>query len=89
MRSYKSRSVFGISKHVFDVIKAILSDSEISIPASVMLNGQYGISDICMRIPVTINQGGLSKINEIELSDSELNSLRNSAKTIKSFLNHC
>ena len=89
LRFYKSRSVFGISKHVYDVIKSILYDKEISIPASVLLDGQYGISDICMGVPVTINQDGLSKINEIELSNSELNSLKNSAKIIKSFINQC
>ena len=89
LRAYKSRSVFGISKQVFDVIKSILDDKEISIPASVLLEGQYGISDLCMGVPVNINGDGLSKINEIEISESELNSLKNSAKTIQSFLKLC
>lgn len=86
LREYKSRSVFGISKHVFDILESITKNKKISIPASVLLNGQYGISDICLGVPTKISKNGLEEIIEIELSTLELEKLQNSAETIKKYV---
>lgn len=86
LRDYKARSVFGIAKNTFDVVDAIIKDKQISIPASVLLDGQYGISDVCIGMPVKIRKEGIMSINEIELSDFELQSLKKSAKRIKEYL---
>lgn len=83
LREYKSRSVFGISKNVYDVINSIISDKEISIPASVLLKGEYGISDVCVGVPVRISKNGLLEIKEIQLSQKELESLQTSADIVK------
>ncbi len=48
LRKYKGPSVFGIAKNTVDVIKAIIKNDELSIPASVMLDGEYGLSDVCL-----------------------------------------
>lgn len=83
LRNYKSRSQFGIAKNTFDVIEAIIKNQEISIPASVMLDGEYGEKDVCMGVPVMINGDGLSKIQEIHLDKSEQNLFKLSADTIR------
>ncbi len=83
LRNYKSRSQFGIAKNTFDVIEAITKNQEISIPASVMLDGEYEEKDVCMGVPVTINENGISKIQEIDLDQSEQNLFKLSANTIR------
>ena len=86
LRNYKSRSQFGIAKNTFDVIESILKNRELSIPASILLEGEFGEQGVCMGIPVTINQNGITKIQEIELSKSESESLKISAQSIRNYI---
>ncbi|MFB5604533.1 MAG: lactate dehydrogenase, partial [Candidatus Nitrosomaritimum aestuariumsis] len=68
----------------FDVIESILHKKEISIPASVVLDGEYGENDISMGVPVKIIQNGVSEIQKIDLDDTESSSLKKSAEKIRS-----
>ena len=60
-----------------------MKNQEISIPASVVLDGEYGEKDVCMGVPVTISAEGISKIQEIDLDQSEQNLFKLSANTIR------
>ena len=86
LREYKSRSVFGISKRTCDVIEAITNNSEINIPSSVLVNGEFGISDVCLGVPTTISKNGIMQIHEVNLTEEELEKLQNSANEIKNDL---
>ena len=83
LRNFKSRSQFGISKKTFDVIKSILQNKSISIPASVLLNGEYGEKNVCMGVPTTIESKGLSEIHKWEIDKLEKELLKLSAQTIR------
>jgi len=83
LRTFKSRSQFGIAKNTFDVINAILKKKEISIPASIVLDGEYGEHDVAMGVPVKIDQNGVSEIQKIKLDDTELSSLKKSSQKIR------
>lgn len=87
LRNFKSRSQFGIAKNTFDVIKSITSKKEISIPASILLKGEYDQSDVCMGVPVSITKDGVSQIQHIDLDKQEIESLNLSADTIRSNIN--
>ncbi len=83
LRILDSRSQFGIAKNTFDVIRSIIKKDELIIPASIVLNGEYGEKDISMGIPVKINKDGVKEIIEIKLNESESNLLKISAQTIR------
>jgi malate dehydrogenase len=83
LRNFKSRSQFGIAKNVFDVIESILHKREIFIPASVVLEGEYGEKDVSMGVPVKIDRNGVSEIQKIKLDDTESSSLKKSAEKIR------
>lgn len=81
-------SVFGISKIAYDMIDAILNEKEFSTSASVLFEGEYGISDVCMGVPLIIKKNETG-IQEIELERSEHDLLQNSAKFLrKQIMNH-
>jgi malate dehydrogenase len=86
LRKLKGPSIFGISKNTVDIMKAIIKDKELSVPASVLLNGEYGFSDVCLGVPVRINKKGVAKIQEINLSESEQESLNQSAHVVSKYL---
>lgn len=83
LKTFKEASVFGAAKNTFDIVKAIVHDEKMNIPASVFLEGEYDLSDICLGVPVTIGKGGISKIHTHSLERSELRSLNDSATVIK------
>jgi len=86
LRNFKSRSQFGIAKNTFDVINAILNDKKLEIPASVLLEGEFGEYDVSMGVPVIIDKNGISQIQEIDLSKSESDSLKASAQIIRNYI---
>ena len=83
LRHYKSRSQFGIAKNTYDIIKSIITNSTINVPASVILNGQYGLNNLAIGVPVKINKNGIEKIHEINLDENESKLLGQSARTIQ------
>lgn len=83
LRYYKGNSVFGIAKNTFDIIKSIVNDEPITISASVLLDGQYGLSDVCIGIPLAINKEGVTHVHQIEITQNEKESLHQSASSVK------
>ena len=65
------------------MVEAILMDSKRILPASVYLEGEYGINDIYMGALIKLGARGVEKIYEIGLSDDELTALRQSADVVK------
>jgi len=83
LRKFKEASVFGAAKNTFDIVNAIVRDEKLNVSASVLLDGEYGLSDVCLGVPTTIRKNGVAKIHEIDLENSELQSLHESARTIQ------
>ena len=67
---------------VSSLVHAIACDQKKIFPCSTMLEGEYGLNDICIGVPVVLGANGIEKIVEIRLSDSEMNSLKESAKSV-------
>ncbi len=53
------------------MVQAIACDQKKMFPCSVLLEGEYGLNDICIGAPVILGRNGIEKIVEIELSDAE------------------
>lgn len=53
------------------MVHAILNDQKKMIPCSLMLEGEYGLNDICFGVPAIIGRRGVEEIVEIELSEGE------------------
>ena len=87
LRSYKSRSQFGIAKNAFNVINAILNSKDLFVPASVVLQGEYDENDVAMGVPVIINQYGVSKIEDLKLDEFEFSLLKKSSQKLHDQIN--
>lgn len=87
LRDYKGHSVFGIAKNTFDIIQSIIKDKPLDVPASVLLDGQYGLYDVCIGVPITINKNGVAKLHQIEITQNEKESLSKSADAVKNNIN--
>jgi malate dehydrogenase len=68
---------------VSGLVQAIACDQKKIFPCSVLLDGQYGLSDLCIGVPVVLGANGIENIVEIKLSDSEKSHLHTSAEGVK------
>ncbi|MBL4652363.1 MAG: malate dehydrogenase, partial [Flavobacteriales bacterium] len=64
---------------VSELVRAIGQDSQKMFPCSAMLDGEYGLNDICIGVPCILGKNGIEKIIEIELSDAEKAKMTESA----------
>ena len=65
------------------LVDSILHDQKRIIPCSVMLDGEYGQSDICIGVPTIIGKNGWEKIMDLNLNDKESTSVQNSASAVR------
>jgi malate dehydrogenase len=63
--------------------EAIVRDQNRVFPVCVQLDGEYGISDCYMGVPVILGKNGIEKIIELDLNDEEMASLKNSEGHVK------
>ncbi len=68
---------------VSGLVQAIACDQKKIFPCSTLLEGEYGLNDICIGTPVVLGKDGIEKIVEIELSDAEKAKLTESAEGVK------
>ena len=64
------------------LVDSILNDKKKIIPCSVYLEGQYGLTDICIGVPCIIGKKGIEEIIDLDLNSSEKNKLNESANAI-------
>ena len=65
------------------LVNSILHDQKRIIPCSVMLDGEYNHSDICIGVPTIIGKNGWEKIMELNLNDKESASFEKSASAVR------
>lgn len=74
---------FAPSAAIVTMVKAIAKDEKRIIGASVYLNGEYGIEDICIGVPCRIGREGIEKIVELDLNKQEKEAFIRSAESIR------
>ena len=65
------------------LVQAIACDQKKIFPCSVLLDGEYGLRDLCIGVPVILGSNGIEKIVDIKLSASEMTHLQTSAEGVK------
>jgi malate dehydrogenase len=65
------------------MVECIVKDERRIFPCCAWLQGEYGMKDIYLGVPVMLGQGGIAKIIELDLNDAEKALLRSSADEVK------
>ncbi len=69
-----------------EMVEAIVKDSGRVLPCAARLEGEYGLSDLFIGVPVRLGRRGVEEIVEVELSDDERRLLDTSAEHVRSNL---
>ena len=67
----KGSAFYAPAASAIAMAESFLRDKKRVMPAAAHLNGQYGIKDLYVGVPVVIGAGGVERIVEIELNPSE------------------
>ena len=67
---------------VSGLVQAIACDQKKIFPCSVLLEGEYGLTDLCIGVPVVLGRSGIEKIVNIDLSEPEKAHLQESAAEV-------
>ena len=67
---------------VVDMVEAVLLDQNRVIACSAYLNGEFGLNDLYVGVPVKLGAGGVKSVLEIELTDNERAALQHSAGAV-------
>lgn len=82
----KGATFYAVSISVCHVCKCLLSGIDTTLTVSTMLNGEYGIKDVCLSLlNVLGNKGAHTKIM-LPLNDREITALRSSANVLKELI---
>jgi malate dehydrogenase len=65
-----------------EMVEALLTDQKRLVPCSVLLEGEYGMRDIFIGVPVVLGAGGVERIVKVTLSAEEQAALQKSGKDV-------
>lgn len=68
------------------MVEAIIRDQKRVFPVCAMLNGEYGMKDIYLGVPVVLGKNGIERIIEVQLDEEEKELLATSAKAVRSVM---
>ena len=67
----KTSAYYAPGAAVSKMVEAILKDKKLVVPCSVLLKGEYGLSDLCFGVPCKLGAAGIERIFEYKLNSEE------------------
>jgi len=77
---------FAPSAAVTQMVEAIIWDRKQILPCATYLDGEYGIKDTVISVPVKLGENGIEQIIELELNADERTALATSAGTVRELI---
>ncbi len=82
----KGATYNGIAVSAATLVESILTDAHTIRTCGAMLNGEYGMNDIVLNVPVSIGKDGIEKIVEAQLPEVEMEAMRKSEANVRMVL---
>ena len=79
----KGATNFAIAAALARIIEAVVRDQASVLTVSTLVEGHYGISDVCLSLPAVIDRSGIRRVLPIPLSEQEVERLRLSADAVR------
>lgn len=79
----KGGAGFAVGISIAEVIHAIALDRKRILPVASLVNGPYGIRDVCISVPTVLGRAGVENQLEIDLWPKEVSALQHSATVLR------
>jgi L-lactate dehydrogenase len=80
---YKGSTNFAIGLALVQIVSAIIRNQKSVLTVSTLLNGEYGLHDVCISVPCILSGHGVERIIEERLTEDELQALAHSANVLR------
>lgn len=84
--NYKGATYFAIGMALTRIVGTILQDQRSVLTVSTLLEGEYGIEEVCLGIPCVVGKDGVHQVIEAKLDPEEQKLLQKSAATLQNAL---
>jgi len=75
----KGATYYAVASGLLRIVESIVRDQSTVLSTTSLLNGQYGLSDVCLSLPTVINRRGIARVLELGLDATEIEKLSRSA----------
>ena len=65
------------------IVEAILRDQRTVLSVSSLVNGYYGIENLCLSLPAIVGRNGIERVLRLHLNEKEEAALKRSAEVLK------
>ncbi len=79
----KGGAGFAVGLSIVEVIHAVALDSRRILPVGSLVNGTYGIRDVCLSVPTVVGRRGVEAQLEIDLWPKEVSALQHSGQVLR------
>lgn len=66
-----------------EMVETVVRNKKRVLPCAAILDGEYGLTDVCAGVPALLGEKGIERILEISLEPSELETLKKSAEDVR------
>ena len=84
----KGATYYGIAMAVARIAECIVKNESAMLPISAVLEGEYGLENLCLSIPAIVGQDGVETVLEIPLAPQEKSALLSSAGQLQEVIGH-
>ena len=82
----KGATYYGVAVAVKRIAEAIVKNEHAVLPISSLMQGEFGLSDLCLSIPTVVGNKGVEMVVDIYLDNEEKQKLLESAHALKQVL---
>ena len=85
--NYKGATYFAIGMALTRIVGTILQDQRSVLTVSTLLEGEYGLEDVCLGIPCVVGKDGAMQVIEANLTQNEQSLMQRSGAVLGNVLN--
>jgi L-lactate dehydrogenase len=82
----KGATNFAIASALTRIVEAVVRDESAVLTVSTLVQGEYGIRDVCLSLPAIVGRSGVQRVLPVPLAPEEVEALRRSARAIRALL---
>jgi L-lactate dehydrogenase len=79
----KGATYYAVAAALLRIVEAILRDQRTVLSVSSLVDGRYGIRDVCLSLPSVIGRGGVEEVLKLPLTTEEEQALQASARIVR------
>lgn len=81
--TYKGATYFAVGQALVRIVSAIVRNEKSVLTVSTVLEGEYGLNNVCLGVPAMVGEAGVERVIEAELPMQERTALERSADVIR------